>query len=143
MVRKHEGGREQLAYIPQARWLIPLCTTFYLHLRGIVFPFAPKSREKTTWFFLTTPMIPSMYYNRAAESKGENNSSHNNPRKHQSIQSWNSSCETSSPQAPTHAIVRCFACHLTSAPPPFPHGWKISTGSFPGEAGERKGKTVI
>lgn len=39
-----EGG-EQLAQIPQARWLRPLHTTFYIHLRGITSPFAPKEWE--------------------------------------------------------------------------------------------------
>lgn len=45
MVRKQGGGREQLAHVPQARWLRPLHTTFYIHLRGITFPFTPKLWE--------------------------------------------------------------------------------------------------
>lgn len=45
MVRKQEGGREQLAHTPQARWLIALHTRFYIHLRGITFPFTPKEWE--------------------------------------------------------------------------------------------------
>lgn len=65
MVRKQGGGTEQLAHKPRARWLRPLHTTFYIHLRAIHSLLLLKSGKGRNTLLLNNSYAALLYQHNA------------------------------------------------------------------------------